>query len=134
MDEVRRLARREVLRNQWLTVYDDDISYADGSLGTYTTIEKRDFALGLERRELRVGLGGLGLVLDRLLDRLVDEESRDREEGGEDRHGDRRPHREDWLAPVLSSRVVAALVSLECLAGLHRAAMLERTPAAKCGF
>ena len=45
--DVTRLARREVLRNQWLTVYEDQIAYADGSPGTYTVVDKRDFAVVL---------------------------------------------------------------------------------------
>ncbi|HEY8302311.1 MAG TPA: NUDIX hydrolase [Jatrophihabitans sp.] len=45
--DVRRVARREVLRNQWLTLYEDEIAYADGSPGTYTVVDKRDFAVVL---------------------------------------------------------------------------------------
>ena len=57
MPDVRRVARREVLRNQWLTLYEDDIAYADGSPGTYAVVDKRDFAVVLPYTDGRVLAG-----------------------------------------------------------------------------
>jgi 8-oxo-dGTP pyrophosphatase MutT (NUDIX family) len=43
VDEIKRLASREVYRNAWLRVREDDIEYADGSVGSYAVVEKQDF-------------------------------------------------------------------------------------------
>lgn len=45
MADIGRRSSREVLRNQWLTVREDEIVYADGSPGSYTVVEKRDFVV-----------------------------------------------------------------------------------------
>ncbi len=45
MGDIQRLGGREVVRTQWLSVREDDIAFADGSRGTYTVIDKRDFAV-----------------------------------------------------------------------------------------
>lgn len=45
MADVERLGGRELVRTQWLTVREDDIEFADGSSGTYTVVDKRDFAV-----------------------------------------------------------------------------------------
>ena len=45
MPDIERLGSREVYRNQWLTLREDQIAYADGSPGLYTVVEKRDFAV-----------------------------------------------------------------------------------------
>ncbi|MDT4891359.1 MAG: hypothetical protein QOE97_394 [Pseudonocardiales bacterium] len=41
--DIRRRASREVYRNPWLRVREDDIEYADGTAGTYAVVEKQDF-------------------------------------------------------------------------------------------
>ncbi len=46
---VQRTATREVYRNRWLTVREDDIIYADGSPGIYGVVSKPDFALIIPR-------------------------------------------------------------------------------------
>lgn len=43
MTEIRQLSTREVYRNAWLRVREDDIEYADGSSGSYAVVEKQDF-------------------------------------------------------------------------------------------
>lgn len=45
MADVERRAGRELVRTPWLSVREDDIVFADGSPGTYTVVEKRDFAV-----------------------------------------------------------------------------------------
>jgi 8-oxo-dGDP phosphatase len=45
MADIERLSSREVYRNQWLALREDQIAYADGSPGLYTVVEKRDFAV-----------------------------------------------------------------------------------------
>ena len=44
-DAIRTTSSREVFANQWLRLREDGIEYADGTSGTYTVVEKRDFAL-----------------------------------------------------------------------------------------
>ena len=46
-DEIRRLSTRIAYQNQWLTVREDEIEYAAGGTGTYSVVEKRDFAVVL---------------------------------------------------------------------------------------
>ncbi|HEX6362826.1 MAG TPA: NUDIX hydrolase [Albitalea sp.] len=43
--EIERLDSRVVYRNRWMTVREDEIRRADGSLGVYGVVEKRDFAV-----------------------------------------------------------------------------------------
>lgn len=45
MPDIEQLSSREVYRNQWLALREDQIAYADGSPGLYTVVEKRDFAV-----------------------------------------------------------------------------------------
>jgi 8-oxo-dGTP pyrophosphatase MutT (NUDIX family) len=45
MADVERLGGRELVRTPWLSVREDDIEFADGSRGTYTVVDKRDFAV-----------------------------------------------------------------------------------------
>ena len=42
---IERLASREVYRNPWMGVREDDVRFADGSHGIYGVVEKPDFAL-----------------------------------------------------------------------------------------
>ncbi len=44
-DAIRMTSSREVFANQWLRLREDGIEYADGTTGTYTVVEKGDFAL-----------------------------------------------------------------------------------------
>jgi 8-oxo-dGTP pyrophosphatase MutT (NUDIX family) len=46
-DEIRRLGSREVYRNPWLRLREDDIEYPDGSRGTFGVVEKQDFVVVL---------------------------------------------------------------------------------------
>ena len=43
MTEIRQVSSREVYRNPWLRLREDEIEYADGSAGTYAVVEKQDF-------------------------------------------------------------------------------------------
>ena len=47
MADIERLGSREIFRNAWLTLREDEIAYADGTRGLYTVVEKHDFALVL---------------------------------------------------------------------------------------
>jgi ADP-ribose diphosphatase len=42
---IERLASREVYRNRWMRVREDDVRFPDGSMGIYSVVEKPDFAL-----------------------------------------------------------------------------------------
>lgn len=42
---IRRVASREVYRNPWMRVREDDVAFADGTAGIYGVVEKPDFAL-----------------------------------------------------------------------------------------
>jgi hypothetical protein len=44
-DSIRQLSTREVYRNPWLTLREDQIRRPDGSDGVYSVIDKPDFAL-----------------------------------------------------------------------------------------
>jgi len=55
--EIRQLRSREVYRSQWLTLREDDVEFASGTIGTYTVIDKRDFVVVLPYAE-----GGFWLV------------------------------------------------------------------------
>lgn len=59
MDEVpiRRVASRVAYSNPWLTLREDDVSYADGTVTIFGVVEKPDFA-----RENQRGDGGFWLV------------------------------------------------------------------------
>jgi len=43
--EFRTLASREIYRNRWMTLREDDFERADGSRGTYSVVDKADFAV-----------------------------------------------------------------------------------------
>ncbi|HEX4587877.1 MAG TPA: NUDIX hydrolase [Mycobacterium sp.] len=45
MSEIQRVASREVYRNNWLTLREDDIRRPDGSAGIYSVIDKPTYAL-----------------------------------------------------------------------------------------
>lgn len=54
---MRTLSSREVYRNAWMSVREDEIERPDGSAGTYGVVDKPDFALIIPVEE-----GGLWLV------------------------------------------------------------------------
>ncbi|GAC1404882.1 MAG: NUDIX hydrolase [Mycobacterium sp.] len=45
MNQIQRVATREVYRNNWLTLREDDIRRPDGTLGIYAVIDKPTYAL-----------------------------------------------------------------------------------------
>jgi 8-oxo-dGDP phosphatase len=45
VDEIRRIASREVYRNAWMTVREDDVRRPDGSDGIYSVVDKPAYAL-----------------------------------------------------------------------------------------
>lgn len=45
MEEIRRIASREVYHNDWMTVREDQVRHPDGSDGIYGVIDKPDYAL-----------------------------------------------------------------------------------------
>jgi 8-oxo-dGTP pyrophosphatase MutT (NUDIX family) len=45
VDPIERVASREVYRNSWMTVREDDVRRPDGSPGIYGVIDKPDYAL-----------------------------------------------------------------------------------------
>jgi 8-oxo-dGDP phosphatase len=45
VNQIRRVASREVYRNDWLTLREDDIRLPDGSAGIYSVIDKPTYAL-----------------------------------------------------------------------------------------
>lgn len=45
MNQIQQIATREVYRNSWLTLREDDIRRPDGSLGIYAVIDKPTYAL-----------------------------------------------------------------------------------------
>lgn len=45
MDPIQRIASREVYRNNWMTLREDDIRRPDGSTGIYGVVDKPDYAL-----------------------------------------------------------------------------------------
>jgi 8-oxo-dGTP pyrophosphatase MutT (NUDIX family) len=49
VDAIRRVGSREVYRNNWLTVREDDIRRVDGSSGIYAVIDKPAYALVIAR-------------------------------------------------------------------------------------
>ena len=49
MDQIHRVASREVYRNSWLTLREDDIRRPDGSPGLYAVIDKPTYALVIPR-------------------------------------------------------------------------------------
>jgi 8-oxo-dGTP pyrophosphatase MutT (NUDIX family) len=55
-DAVERAASREVYRNPWMSVHEDDVLFADGSSGIYGVVRKPDFALIVPRDAGRLHL------------------------------------------------------------------------------
>ncbi len=49
MDEIRRIASREVYRNDWMTVREDQVRRPDGSDGIYGVVDKPTYALIIAR-------------------------------------------------------------------------------------
>jgi 8-oxo-dGTP pyrophosphatase MutT (NUDIX family) len=49
MDSIRAVGTREVYRNNWLTIREDDIRRADGSAGIYAVVDKPTYALVIPR-------------------------------------------------------------------------------------
>ena len=49
MNQINRVASREVYRNNWLTLREDDIRRPDGSPGIYSVIDKPTYALVIPR-------------------------------------------------------------------------------------
>jgi 8-oxo-dGTP pyrophosphatase MutT (NUDIX family) len=47
MSEIKRLTSREVYRNPWLALREDEIEYPDGSRGIYAVVDKKDFVVVL---------------------------------------------------------------------------------------
>ena len=45
MPEIERVRSRTVYTNRWMSVREDDIRRADGSMGLYGVVEKKDFAV-----------------------------------------------------------------------------------------
>lgn len=45
MDHIRRVASRQVYRNKWMTLREDDIRRPDGRAGIYSVVDKPDYAL-----------------------------------------------------------------------------------------
>ncbi|MFI6104249.1 NUDIX domain-containing protein [Streptomyces sp. NPDC051310] len=53
---IRTIRSREVYRNPWMSVREDDIRRPDGSRGRYGVVDKPDYALVIPRQEGRVCL------------------------------------------------------------------------------
>ncbi|MET0995302.1 MAG: NUDIX domain-containing protein, partial [Mycobacterium sp.] len=49
MDPIRRVASREVYRNDWMVVREDEIHRPDGTRGVYGVIDKPTYALVIAR-------------------------------------------------------------------------------------
>lgn len=49
MDSIRAVGSREVYRNNWLTIREDDIRRPDGSSGIYAVVDKPTYALVIPR-------------------------------------------------------------------------------------
>jgi 8-oxo-dGTP pyrophosphatase MutT (NUDIX family) len=45
MADIEQRSTREIYRNRWLRLREDEIAFADGSPGMYTVIDKQDFAV-----------------------------------------------------------------------------------------
>jgi 8-oxo-dGTP pyrophosphatase MutT (NUDIX family) len=55
--EIRQLRSREIYRNQWLSLREDEVEFPNGSTGPYTVVDKADFVLVLPYAD-----GGFWLV------------------------------------------------------------------------
>lgn len=56
MNHIARLASREVYRNNWMTLREDDIRRPDGSDGVYAVVDKPNYALVIARDGDRIRL------------------------------------------------------------------------------
>jgi 8-oxo-dGTP pyrophosphatase MutT (NUDIX family) len=56
VNQIQRVATREVYRNNWLTLREDDIRRPDGSPGVYAVVDKPTYALVIPQAEDRVHL------------------------------------------------------------------------------
>jgi 8-oxo-dGDP phosphatase len=56
VNQIHRVASREVYRNDWLTLREDDIRRPDGSVGIYSVIDKPTYALVIPRDDDRFHL------------------------------------------------------------------------------
>lgn len=56
MTHIQRLASREVYRNNWMTLREDDIRRPDGSRGIYAVVDKPTYALVIAREDDRFRL------------------------------------------------------------------------------
>ena len=43
MKDIRQLASREIYRNPWLRLREDEVEFPDGSTGVYAVVDKQDF-------------------------------------------------------------------------------------------
>ncbi|WP_375478009.1 NUDIX domain-containing protein [uncultured Jatrophihabitans sp.] len=50
-DEIRQLSTREVYRNPWLRLREDEVQFPDGSRGLYSVVDKPDFVVVLARED-----------------------------------------------------------------------------------
>ena len=50
-DEIRQLSTREVYRNPWLRLREDEVEFPNGSRGTYSVVDKADFVVVLARED-----------------------------------------------------------------------------------
>jgi 8-oxo-dGTP pyrophosphatase MutT (NUDIX family) len=55
--EIRQLRSREIYRNEWLSLREDEVEFPNGSTGPYTVVDKADFVLVLPYAD-----GGFWLV------------------------------------------------------------------------
>ena len=49
MDSIRSVGTREIYRNPWLTIREDDIRRPDGTAGVYAVVDKPTYALVIPR-------------------------------------------------------------------------------------
>ncbi len=49
MDHIQQVASREIYRNSWLTLREDEIRHPDGSAGIYSVVDKPTYALVIPR-------------------------------------------------------------------------------------
>jgi 8-oxo-dGDP phosphatase len=56
VDQIRRIASREVYRNDWMTVREDKVRRSDGSVGIYGVVDKPRYALIIARDDDRFRL------------------------------------------------------------------------------
>jgi 8-oxo-dGTP pyrophosphatase MutT (NUDIX family) len=54
---IEQLGSREVYRSRWMSVREDDVRFPDGSRGTYSVVDKRDFVVVIAEQD-----GGFWLV------------------------------------------------------------------------